>query len=166
MMTLFHIFSFISIISTLLVIFQNNPIYSLFYLIISFLSISGIYFTIEENLIGSFETIVYAGAIMVLFVFAIMIFNLGKKTTDEEKKILSKNFLISGFILSFFLFVILYNLFDRILCLNNVYRNNIKNIGRLLFSEYALLVEISSMILLSSLIIVFHLCCYRKKKEF
>ncbi|USS94590.1 NADH-quinone oxidoreductase subunit J family protein [Buchnera aphidicola] len=162
-MNFFEIFSFLSIMFTILVIFQNNPIYSLLFLILSFLSISGIYFSIGAFLIGSLETIIYAGAIMVLFIFVIMMLNLGKKFLIKERKLKSKtSFFISFFclIIIFFLFFkILLNLDNRTIC---SFYFNIKNLSLTLFNKYIGIVEVSSLLLLSALIIVFHLCINKK----
>jgi NADH-quinone oxidoreductase subunit J len=164
MMICFHIFSFIAIISTILLIFQNNPVYSLLYLIISFLSISGIYFSIGENFIGSLETIIYAGAIMVLFIFVMMILNLGDKTINKEKKLISKTSFYFPFILSVSLFFVIFYVLCKIENKKiNFYVNQTKYIGKLLFQEYIWLVEFSSMLLLSALIIAFHFCINKKK---
>ncbi|WP_343187870.1 NADH-quinone oxidoreductase subunit J [Buchnera aphidicola (Periphyllus koelreuteriae)] len=165
---LFYIFSIISIISTILVIFQNNPIYSLLYLILSFLSFSGIYFSINTLFIGSLETIIYAGAIMVLFIFAIMVLNLGSITINQEKKYFSKFKIIISIFLSIFIFFIFFIYFYKIKNgIININFFDIKSIGIVLFKKYILFMESLSMLLLSALIIVFHLFInnkYIKKK--
>lgn len=163
MIVFFYIFSVISIISTLCVIFQKNLIYSLLYLIISFLSISGIYFSLGLFFIGSIETIIYAGAIMVLFVFVIMMLNLKNKFDYDKKKIFINSLIIFSFFISiFFIIYILYIkhiLEYRSICVRTI---NINTLGIYLFHNYTFFIELISMILLASLIVVVHLCINKK----
>ncbi|NIG99088.1 MAG: NADH-quinone oxidoreductase subunit J [Buchnera aphidicola (Periphyllus acericola)] len=154
----FYIFSFISVLSTILVIFQKNPLYSLLYLIISFLSFSGIYFSIGAFFIGALETIIYSGAIMVLFVFAIMVLNLGEQTINEEKRLFSKKLFYFSLSLSITMFFIIFHVISRIPdVLINLNLHDMNLIGIALFNKYIWFVEFSSMLLLAALIIVFHL---------
>ncbi|CAL4319480.1 NADH-quinone oxidoreductase subunit J [Buchnera aphidicola] len=164
MINLFYTLSVISILSTVFVIIQKNPVYSLLYLIISFISISSIYFLIGEGVIGSLEAIIYAGAIMVLFIFVMMILNLKNNNFFYEKKNISIRYLILCFVLAMSLFFIITYSFSHIFNHHiNFYNENIKNLGKMLFNKYVLLIELSSMILLSALVIVFHFCTHNKK---
>ncbi|CAL4319470.1 NADH-quinone oxidoreductase subunit J [Buchnera aphidicola (Periphyllus testudinaceus)] len=159
----FYIFSLISIISIIFLIFQKNPIYSLLYLIVSFLSFSGIYFSIGALFIGSLETIIYAGAIMVLFIFVIMILNLKVKNMNKKRKFFSKKIFAFSVFLSLFLFFIIFNIFYEIDDQNiDINFFDIKMIGVILFHKYIWFVEFSSVLLLSALIIVFHLFSNKK----
>ncbi|MBZ2279920.1 NADH-quinone oxidoreductase subunit J, partial [Buchnera aphidicola] len=81
-------------------------IYALLYLIISFLSVSAIFFFLGAFFIGALEIIIYAGAIMVLFIFVIMMLNLGEKYDLKEKKYLNFINFIGPSILSFILFIV------------------------------------------------------------
>ncbi|MCW5197656.1 NADH-quinone oxidoreductase subunit J [Buchnera aphidicola] len=158
----FYIFSLITIISTICVIFQKNPIYSLLYLIISFLSISGIYFSVGLFFIGAIETIIYAGAIMVLFVFVIMMLNLENKNFYKEKQFISFCTIFPFFLSIFFIIYILYRkyILDHKSIFINFIDTNI--IGKYLFYDNIFFLEIISMILLASLIVIVHLCINRK----
>ncbi|CAL4320070.1 NADH-quinone oxidoreductase subunit J [Buchnera aphidicola (Eriosoma lanigerum)] len=154
----FYLCSFISVISTLLVLFNSHPMYALLYFIISILSISGVFFSLGAYFSGVIEVIIYAGAIMVLFVFVVMVLNLGEKTYYEEKKWMSIKYWIFPAILSLLLLlVIIYLIFglgeDSIL-LGKV--TLIKTVGFSLFGMYMLLLELVSLILLSALVITFH----------
>ena len=73
----FYICGLIAILATLRVITHTNPVHALLYLIISLLAISGVFFSLGAYFAGALEIIVYAGAIMVLFVFVVMMLNLG-----------------------------------------------------------------------------------------
>lgn len=74
----FYICGLIAILATLRVITHTNPVHALLYLIISLLAISGVFFSLGAYFAGALEIIVYAGAIMVLFVFVVMMLNFGR----------------------------------------------------------------------------------------
>lgn len=148
---LFYFFGLFSIFFTILIIFNKNPIYSLLYLILSLLSISGIFFTFGCIFVGSLEIIIYAGAIMVLFIFILMLIN--PKTIQENKK----NSIKKIFLYFLFFLILLF-------CLNNFFVSEnkkmifiqniaIKKLGILLFGKYLLLVEVTSLLLLSSILL-------------
>jgi NADH-quinone oxidoreductase subunit J len=86
METAFYITSLIAVISTLLAISRANAVHALLYLIVSFLSISLIFFILGAPFIAALEVIIYAGAIMVLFVFVVMLLNIGRAATEQEKQ--------------------------------------------------------------------------------
>ncbi|QCI16423.1 NADH-quinone oxidoreductase subunit J [Buchnera aphidicola (Aphis craccivora)] len=159
----FYICACIAIISTFLVIIQKNAIYSLLYLIISILSISGIFFTIGAFFAGALEVIIYAGAIIVLFVFVIMMLNLGKKDDMQEKKYLHPIFWITPSFLTLVLFLsmtyVIFFLQEKKI---EFFLMNTKIIGISLFGPYLLLVELASFLLLSALVVVFHIGTEKK----
>ena len=72
----FYIFSFISILTALLVVFSKNPIHSVLYLIVTFFTIAGQYILMNAQFLAIVHLIVYAGAVMVLFLFVLMLLNL------------------------------------------------------------------------------------------
>ena len=72
----FYIFGAVAVVASLLVIAQRNPIYSVLLLIASFGALSGLYILLEAPFVAVIQIIVYAGAIMVLFVFVVMLLNL------------------------------------------------------------------------------------------
>ena len=80
----FYFLSFVAIVSALLVVFSKNPVYSILYLIITFFSIAGHYVLLNAQFLAAVHVIVYAGAIMVLFLYVLMMLNLNKE--DEPHK--------------------------------------------------------------------------------
>lgn len=160
---IFYICSFVAVISTIFVIIQKNAVYSLLYLIVSLLSIAGVFFTLGAFFAGSLEVIIYAGAIMVLFVFVIMMLNLGDEYDIQEQKYLKPYFWIAPGILSLILFLsmtyILFFLKEK--KIESILIDS-KSVGIHLFGPYILLVELSSMILLSALVVVFHIGTEKK----
>jgi len=82
---LFYLFAAVAVVASLLVISQRNPIYSAFALIVTLCSLSAIYGLLGSPFIAVLQVVVYAGAIMVLFLFVIMLLNLGRPGPSDIK---------------------------------------------------------------------------------
>jgi len=85
--TLFYVFGAIAVLSSLLVIGQRNPVYSVLLLIASFGALSGLYVLLEAPFVAVIQIIVYAGAIMVLFLFVVMLLNAPHEDTDYDERV-------------------------------------------------------------------------------
>ncbi|SUG14107.1 NADH dehydrogenase I chain J [Salmonella enterica subsp. arizonae] len=96
----FYICGLIAILATLRVITHTNPVHALLYLVISLLAISGVFFSLGAYFAGALEIIVYAGAIMVLFVFVVMMLNLGGSEIEQERQWLKPQVWIGPALLS------------------------------------------------------------------
>ena len=81
---LFYLFAAVAIVASLLVIAQRNPIYSVLLLIASFGALSGLYVLLDAPFVAVIQIIVYAGAIMVLFLFVVMLLNAPHEDTEED----------------------------------------------------------------------------------
>ena len=86
----FYISSAVAVVSTLAAVTGVNAVHSLLYLIVSFLAVALVFFTLGAPVIAALEVIIYAGAIMVLFVFVVMILNLGPESVRQEKRWLNR----------------------------------------------------------------------------
>ena len=86
-MTLFYVFGAVAVIASLLVIAQRNPIYSVLLLIASFGALSGLYVLLDAPFVAVTQIIVYAGAIMVLFLFVVMLLNAPHEETEHDEKV-------------------------------------------------------------------------------
>src|SRR5437762_6726368 len=84
---LFYVFATIAVVTTLLVIAQSNPIYSVLLLIASFGALSGLYILLDAPFVAVTEIIVYAGAIMVLFLFVVMLLNAPQEETELDTRV-------------------------------------------------------------------------------
>ncbi|TBL78822.1 NADH-quinone oxidoreductase subunit J, partial [Klebsiella oxytoca] len=102
----FYIAGLISILATLRVITHTNPVHALLYLIVSLIGLSVVFFSLGAYFAGALEIIVYAGAIMVLFVFVVMMLNLGKSVVEPERKWLQPRFWLVPAILSLVLLIV------------------------------------------------------------
>jgi len=77
---LFYILAFVTVIGTVMAITEKHPVHAIVYLVTSFFSLAMIFFLLSAPLIAMFEVIIYAGAVMVLFMFVIMMLDLGRPT--------------------------------------------------------------------------------------
>ena len=84
---LFYLFGAVAVIASLLVIAQRNPIYSVLLLILSFGALSGLYVLLQAPFVAVIQIIVYAGAIMVLFLFVVMLLNAPHEDTDYDARV-------------------------------------------------------------------------------
>src|SRR5437868_9652274 len=84
-MTLFYLFGSVAVIASVLVITQHNPLYSVLLLITSFGALSGLYILLDAPFVAVIQIIVYAGAIMVLFLFVVMLLNAPKEDHEEAR---------------------------------------------------------------------------------
>src|SRR5262245_64277229 len=85
-MLTFYVFATIAVIASLLVIAQRNPIYSVLLLIASFVALSCLYVLLDVYFIAVIQIIIYAGAIMVLFLFVVMLLNAPHEDTDYDER--------------------------------------------------------------------------------
>src|SRR5437773_12156397 len=85
-MMLFYVFGAVAIVASTLVIAQRNPIYSVLLLIASFGALSGLYIMLDAPFAAVIQIVVYAGAIMVLFLFVIMLLNAPHEETDADER--------------------------------------------------------------------------------
>ena len=157
MSVLFYGSAFIAVLSTLLVITRTNVVHALMYFIVSLLAVAVIFFTLGAPFAAALEVIVYAGAIMVMFLFVIMMLNLGKTTQDQEKSWLTPGIWIGPVILVIpllleMIFVIHLEHQDMALAVVSA-----KDVGVDLFGPYVLAVELASMLLLAGLVGAYHL---------
>ncbi|AGI27255.1 NADH-quinone oxidoreductase chain J [Candidatus Portiera aleyrodidarum] len=154
---LFYISATIAIFSTLNVILSKNIIHALLNFIISLISISMIFFLIGANFAGVLEIIIYAGAIMVLFVFVVMmLLNPINKTLSFIKlKIWIIPSIMTITLLG--LLLIKYGLNNRNILLVSNIPHTPHHLSVLLFTTYLITVEISAIILLTALIVASYL---------
>lgn len=150
---LFGILSFLSIMFGLLVVFTRNPINSVLYLVLTFFCIAGHYLLLNAQFLAVVHIVVYAGAIMVLFLFVIMLMNLNQDT-EPQKTIIAK--LVAGCIGGILLFVMVGTLKGAEQMQLQQYGHSdiglVKNLGKVLFGEFLFPFEIASVLLLAAMV--------------
>ena len=154
---LFLIAAVIAVFSTAMVITRRNAVHALIFLVISLVSASVMFFTLGAPYAAALEIIVYAGAIMIFFVFVVMMLNLSVSPADEKRSTGWTSWILPV-ILSLILIV------DFIFALKSnstesavIKRIEPKQVGISLFTTYILGVELAGMLLLAGIVGAFHL---------
>lgn len=155
----FYVAATIALFSTVMVIVNTNPVHALLYLVLSLLAVAMVFFTLGAPFAGVLEVIVYAGAIMVLFVFVVMMLNLGPKTSEQERQWLKGSGWIGPVVLAAILLAELVTLLwpREMLTAAGTQVVGPKEVGIALFGPYLLAVELASMLLLGGLVAAYHL---------
>ncbi len=154
----FYAAAAVAVLSTFLVVTGKNPVHALLYLVVSLFAVAMIFFTLGAPFAGALEIIVYAGAIMVLFVFVVMMLNLGEAVVRQEKLWLTPRAWIGPALLSSVLLgLLLYALVPSDLHMAGAGPIGPKQVGIVLYGPYLLAVELASMLLLGALVAAYHL---------
>lgn len=163
MNTIFFIAAAIAIVSSVMAISNRNAIHALLFLIISLLAISVVFYILGAPIVAALEVIVYAGAIMVLFIFVVMMLNIGMEEETEKKWLNPKMWILPSVLAAVLLGIFIYLL--------QVFRHektgavtiNPKQVGISLFTTYLIAVEIAAVLLLAGIVGAYHLGKQRKK---
>ncbi|CAN5136222.1 NADH-quinone oxidoreductase subunit J [soil metagenome] len=161
---LFYISSFVAILATLMVITRYHPMHALLYLIVSFLSISMIFLSIGAPFVAVLEILLYAGAIIVLLIFVIMMLNLGNDTAMQEKQWLKPKVWLGPSILA----LILLGEMVALLLRGDAAEMavpfvEIKRISISLYREYVIAVELAGFLLMAGIVGAAHIGKHKKK---
>ena len=157
MIFLFYIAGAVAVIATVAVILQTNIVHALIYLILSLLAVAVCFYVLGAPFAAVLEAIVYAGAIMVLFLFVIMMLNMGQQSLDQERSWMGpKVWVVPSLLASVLLAQLLTVLsqYDQELALTTV---DVMQVSALLFGPYVLAVELASILLLAGLVSAYHL---------
>ena len=151
---LFWILTILTLGSALMVIFSKNPVHSILWLIVTFFSISGHYVLLNAQFLAIVNIIVYAGAIMVLFLFVVMLMNLNMPAAPLKKKWLKFAGVLSGGSLMLVLIAALKDTesMRREVLMQTGDIGLINSLGMVLFKDYILPFEISSVLFLSAMV--------------
>ena len=156
----FYVSAAIAVLATFLVVTRRNGVHALLYLVVSFLALAVIMFLLGAPFIAALETIVYAGAIMVLFVFVMMLLNLGPGSGQAgawlDRKQWAGPAILAAILLG-----------ELLLMVSRVSRGpgpaaaiGPKEVGISMFGPYLLAVELASLLLLAGLVSAYHLGRY------
>ncbi|HEX2395028.1 MAG TPA: NADH-quinone oxidoreductase subunit J [Bacteroidales bacterium] len=163
MNTIFLIAASVAFVCSVLAITNRNAIHALLFLILSLLAISVIFYILGAPFIAALEVIVYAGAIMVLFIFVVMMLNVGNEKELEKKWQRRSMWIVPVILASVLMGVFIY-------AVNELERPGIsrevigpKQVGVSLFSTYLLGVEIAAIMLLAGIVGAYHLGRQKKK---
>ena len=158
----FYTFSFIAIISAIMVTVSKNTVHSVFFLILDFISISCLFIMIGAEFLGMIMIIVYVGAVAVLFLFVVMMLNVANQKNQWFSARESSKHIPIGLIVSIIIFFELIIVIggwkykpDLVSAMSLTMDSNISNthaIGYVLYTDYILIFQLSGMILLVAMI--------------
>ncbi len=149
---LFWFLSAVAVLCALLVVAVKNPVHSALFLILTFFAIAGHYFLLNAHFLAAVHIIVYAGAIMVLFLYIIMMVNLHSETEGKKRNLFLS---VSAFSAGMLMLVI--TVAGKQADLNTITnRDNsigtVESLGTILFNEFLLPFEISALLFLSAMV--------------
>lgn len=165
MEALFYVSGAVAVISTIMAVTGTNAVHALLYLVVSLLAAALVFYSLGAPFAAALEVIIYAGAIMVLFVFVVMMLNMGPGAERQEKLLFNPKTWAGPVLLAFVLLAeLLYALAAGTM---NVHEGAVyispKTVALALFGPYLIGVELASLLLLAGLVAAWHLG--RREKE-
>ena len=158
MTTVFYLSAAVAIVATVLAITRTNAVHSLLYFICSLLATAVLFFVLGAPFVAALVVIINAGAIMVLFVFVVMMLNSGPQSVEHERGWLKPRVWIGPVLLSGLLIVeLVYSLGQYRAVATAGEAVEPREVGLALFGPYLLAVELASMLLLAALLGAYHL---------
>jgi len=154
-MIMFYLLAAGGVISALLVVTRRNPIISAIYLIVNFFCLAGIYLTLHAQFIAVAQILVYGGAIMVLFVFVIMLLNLGDERQLRDgfswKKVIAGG-LGFGVLMELIYIFMMQTGSQSIEMTRATEIGTVEAIGRMLFTRFLFPFEVTSLLLTAAIV--------------
>lgn len=162
---LFYISSFVAVVATILAITRFHPVHALLYLVVSFLAAALIFLSLGSPFIAVLEVIVYAGAIIVLFIFVVMMLNLGKDTALQEKNWLRPKVWLGP---SLLVLILLVEMIVLLLKTENTTMHvtvvDPRKVSLALFGEYIIALELTGFLLMAGIVGAAHIGKQKKKQ--
>ena len=159
---IFYIFSFIAILSAIMVVASKNTVHSVFFLILDFISISCLFIMIGAEFLGMIMLIVYVGAVAILFLFVVMMLNVAEQKNEWFISQKSSTHIPIGLLISLIIFFELIiviggwkyksDLVDSISIIIDPSITNTQSLGNVIYTDYIHLFQLSGMILLVAMI--------------
>lgn len=153
----FYLSAAIAIVATLLVVVSARAVHALLYLIVSLLAVAVVFYVLGAPFAAALEVIVYAGAIMVLFIFVMMMLDLGKRAESQERAWLGAGIWLGPGVLALLLLAELVYLLAGSAAGAPAGIVDARAVGSTLLGPYLLGVELASMLLLAGLVGAYHL---------
>ena len=157
MTVVFYLSAAVAVAATVMVITRLNAVHALLYLIVSLLAVALVFFALGAPFAAALEVIIYAGAIMVLFLFVVMMFNMGPQTIGQERQWLHPAAWIGPGVLAALLLVELVYILIGMHSAAAAAEVGPKQLALSLFGPYLLGVELASLLLLAGLVGAYHL---------
>ena len=151
----FFLFSGITVLSTIAVISARNPVHSVLYLILAFVNSAGLFVLVGAEFLAMILLIVYVGAVAVLFLFVVMMLNLSlDNLKSQAKKYMFSGLIVGGVLLLelIFSFANLDIVFNKNVSLDKVSITNTHSLGKVIYTEFFFIFQMSGCILLVAMI--------------
>ncbi len=161
---IFYIAGAVAVVSTMMMLTRLNLVHALLYLIVSLLAVAVDFFVLGAPFVAALEAIVYAGAIMVLFLFVVMMLNIGRRASETERQWLTPGIWTGPVILAGILIVEVVYLARAASAGLGTDATGPKQVGISLFGPYVIGVELASMLLLAGLVGAYHLGVRENRK--
>jgi NADH-quinone oxidoreductase subunit J len=161
---IFYIAGAVAVISTALMLTRLNLVHALLYMIVSLLAVSVVFFVLGAPFAAALEAIVYAGAIMVLFLFVVMMLNVGRRAAGTERRWLTPGIWTGPVILAGILIVEVAYLARGTSAGLGTGATGPKEVGMALFGPYMIGVELASMLLLAGVVGAYHVGLRKTEK--
>ena len=158
MQVLFYIAAFVAVLSTFMVITRLNAVHALVYLVVSLLSVAVSFYLLGAPFAAALEVIIYAGAILVLFIFVVMMLHLGDESVAQERAWFNLSMWIGPGILSLVLFLEMFYLI-----LSNPDHSRVqmvvdaRQVGLALYGPYVIAVELAAVLLMAGIVGAYYL---------
>lgn len=152
-MSTFYLIAFLSIFFSILVISAKNPVHSILYLVLTFFTFTIHYILMNAQFLAVVNFIVYMGAILVLFLYTLMLINLNKESEPRKTNMVKFAGVIGGgcFLVTIVAALKAFGVSHQVV-LQDPNLGLVKNLGKILFNEYLLPFEVSSILLLSAMV--------------
>lgn len=157
MLTAFYVAGAIAVLSTARMLTCLDVVHGLLYLVVSLLAVAVVFFTLGAPFVALLEVVVYAGAIMVLFVFVVMMLNLGPRARQAERQLLTRGGWVGPALLAALLLALLLRALAVQPQTSPAAGSPPEAVGAALFGPYVLGVELASLLLLAALVGAYHL---------
>ncbi len=166
MLIVFYIAAAIAVLATTVAITRSHVVHALLYLIVSLLAIAVIFYVLGAPFLAALELIIYAGAIMVLFLFVVMMLNIGEQAAELETRWLKPGVWAWPSALATLLLIeLFYVAIHAAPPTGPMHVVTPKEIGISLFGPYAIGVELASLLLMSGLVGAYHLGRRAEREE-
>ena len=149
----FYLFSTLAIATALMVILSKQPVHSVLYLVVTMFSLASLFALLGAQFLAVIQILIYAGAVLVLFLFVIMMLDLGKEGTGMRQTLGLR--VLGGVLGVAFVGEILFvfkTLTPSLSASGNGSKGTIQTIGKLLFSEHLLAFELTSFLMLAAIV--------------
>ncbi len=152
-MSIFYFIAFLSILFAVLVISAKNPVHSILYLVLTFFTFTIQYILLNAQFLAIVNFIVYMGAILVLFLYTLMLINLNKDSEPVKSNLIKIAAVLGGGSLLVVIVACLKQVgISQPVLLKDPGLGLVKNLGKVLFNEFLLPFEVSSLLLLSAMV--------------